>query len=139
MRNLKLQTPNSKLQRNSKLQISDFKFQKLAMIEGGDWGPGFRQRCSAFTLIELVISASLMAMILAAAYLCLSAAISGQKLIEPRAELLQNARVAMAMLSADLRSACPLAKDLEFLVLHRILVDVETHNLEFATPTALPR
>src|SRR5258708_25379 len=36
---------------------------------------------AAFTLIELVISAALMAMILTASYLCLSAALSAQNLI----------------------------------------------------------
>src|SRR5258708_32744881 len=98
-----------------------------------------KSHCSGFTLIELVISASLMAMILGAAYLCLNAAISGQKLIEPRAEVLQNARVAMAMLSADLRSACPLSKDFEFLGMHRMLDEVEADNLEFATHNYIPR
>ncbi len=98
-----------------------------------------KSHCSAFTLIELVISASLMAMILGAAYLCLNAAISGQKLIEPRAEVLQNARVAMAMLSGDLRSACPLSKDFEFLGMHRMLDEMEADNLDFATHNYIPR
>jgi prepilin-type N-terminal cleavage/methylation domain-containing protein len=98
-----------------------------------------KSRCSAFTLIEIVISVSLMAMILGAAYLCLNAAISGQKLIEPRAEVLQTARVAMATLSADLRSACPLSKDFEFLGMHRMLDDVEADNLDFATHNYIPR
>src|SRR6266481_551267 len=42
---------------------------------------------SGFTLIELVISAALMSLILTAAYFCLSAALSGQRLLEPRAEV----------------------------------------------------
>jgi type II secretory pathway component PulJ len=93
---------------------------------------------SAFTLIELVISASLMAMILSGAYMCLNAAIAGQKLIEPRAEVIQNARVAMAMLSADLRSACPLDKNFEFLGMHRMFDEVEADNLDFATHNYSP-
>src|ERR1051326_3839912 len=68
---------------------------------------------SAFTLIELVISVTLMALILGASYACMSAAIAGKKIIEPRADVIQNARVAMSMISADLRSACPLSKDFE--------------------------
>lgn len=94
---------------------------------------------SAFTLIELVISASLMAMILTGAYMCLNAAISGQKLIEPRAEVIQNARVIMSMITADLRSACPLSKDYEFLGMHRMLDDVQADNLDFATHNYSPR
>src|SRR5438128_10158034 len=115
MKTSNLQPPNSK-------EISNFKFQKQT-----------GRFCSAFTLIELVISASLMTMILSGAYLCLNAAIAGQKLIEPRAEVIQNARVAMAMLTADLRSACPLDKNFEFLGMHRMFDDVEADNLDFAT------
>src|SRR5690348_3976793 len=69
--------------------------------------PSLPSRRSAFTLIELVISSALMVIILTAAYLCLSAALAGQKLLEPRAEVVQNARVALSLLSADLRAACP--------------------------------
>ena len=39
---------------------------------------------SGFTLIELIISAVLMTMILVSAYVCLNAAFSSQKMIEPR-------------------------------------------------------
>src|SRR5437867_536237 len=92
----------------------------------------------AFTLIELVVSAALMSLILTAAYLCLSAALSGQRLLEPRAEVVQNARVAMAMISADLRAACPLSKDFEFLGMHRMLDEIEADNLDFATHNCSP-
>src|SRR5882762_1988677 len=95
--------------------------------------------CRAFTLIELVISAAVMSLILVGAYLCLGAALSAQKLIEPRAEVIQNARVAMAMISADLRAACPLSKDSEFLGMQRMLEDVEADNLDFATHNYLPQ
>ena len=93
----------------------------------------------AFTLIELVISAALMTMILTASYFCLSAALSGQKLMEPRTEILQNARVTMALITADLRAACPLSKDFEFLGLHRTLEDNDADNLDFATHNYFPR
>ena len=102
----------------------------------------FRQtviRNGAFTLIELVISAALMAMILGASYVCLNAAIAGKKLIEPRADVIQNARVAMAMISADLRSACPLSKDFEFLGMHRMIEDIQADNLDFATHNYMPK
>jgi pilin/secretion family protein with methylation motif len=94
---------------------------------------------AGFTLIELVISAALATMILVSAYLCLSSAISSQKLIEPRVDVLQSARVAMAIMSADLRSACPLSKDFQFLGMHRMLGDVEADNLDFATHNYTPR
>ena len=96
----------------------------------------FRQ---AFTLIEVVISAALMALIIVSAYLCLNAAVSSQKLIEPRATVFQNARVAMALMAADLRSACPLSKDYPFLGMHRMIGTVEADNLDFATHNYTPR
>jgi type II secretion system protein J len=92
-----------------------------------------------FTLIELVISAALMSTILVASYMCLNAAISSQKLIEPRAEACQGARVALGILAADLRSACPLSQDFEFLGMHRMLGDVEADNLDFATHNYKPQ
>jgi type II secretory pathway component PulJ len=97
-----------------------------------------RSGTEAFTLIELVISAALMALILTATYSCLSAALAGQKMIEPRAEVLQNARVAMALLTADLRAACPLSKDFEFLGMRRTIEEVDADNLDFATHNYKP-
>jgi len=94
-------------------------------------GPGF-------TLIEMIISVSLMAMIVVSAYLCLNACVAGQKLIEPRVEIIQNARVALAILTADLRDACTLSQDFEFLGMHRVLGDVEADNLDFATHNYTP-
>jgi general secretion pathway protein J len=92
-----------------------------------------------FTLIEVVISASLMAMILVSAYLCLQSATATQKMVEPRVEILQNARVAMATVAADLRAACPLSKDFEFLGMQRMMGEVEADNLDFATHNYTPR
>jgi hypothetical protein len=94
---------------------------------------------SAFTLIEVVISSALMALIVASAYLCLHAAVSSQKLIEPRVRVLQNARVALALMTADLRCACPLSKDFQFLGMHRMLGEMEADNLDFATHNYTPR
>ena len=93
---------------------------------------------SGFTLIELVIGASLAAIILVAAYLCLNAALATQKVIEPRTEAIQNARVAMALMAADLRAACPLSKDYQFLGTQRTIEDTEADNLDFATHNYSP-
>jgi type II secretory pathway component PulJ len=98
-----------------------------------------RRRPLGFTLIELVISAGLMSLILVSAYLCLHAALSSQKLIEPRIEVLQTARVALALIAADLRCACPLSRDYELLGTHRVSGDMETDSLDFATHNYTPR
>jgi len=94
---------------------------------------------SGFTLIELVISAAVGAMILTGAYLCLSAGLSSQKMIDPRVDVLQSARVTLAMMSADLRAACPLDKDYAFLGMHRTLGEADADNLDFATHNYTPR
>ena len=93
---------------------------------------------SGFTLIELIISSVLMTMILVSAYSCLNAAFSSQKMIEPRVEIIQNARVAMAIMSADLRGACPLSTNNQFLGMHRMLGDRDADNLDFATHNYTP-
>jgi type II secretory pathway component PulJ len=93
----------------------------------------------AFTLIEVVISAAVGAMILAGAYLCLSAGLSSQKMIDPRVDVLQSARVILAMMSADLRSACPLDNNYAFLGMHRTMGEADADNLDFATHNYTPR
>lgn len=97
----------------------------------------------AFTLIEILISTALMALILVSAYLCLDAAFKGRKLVEPRADIFQNARVAMALMTADLRNACPLPGDSAFLGMQRIVDQpagrMEADNLDFATHNYTPR
>lgn len=97
------------------------------------------QRPGAFTLIEVVISAALMALILTAAYLCFSACIQGRDIVEPRADTFQTARVAMALLTADLRDCCNLSADAPFLGMKRTLGEVEADNLDFATHNYSPR
>jgi hypothetical protein len=94
---------------------------------------------SAFTLIEVAISAALMALILTSAYVCLHAAVSTQKMVEPRAEIMQNARVALGLMAADLRCACPLSKETDFTGMHRMLGNFEADNLDFATHNYTPR
>jgi prepilin-type N-terminal cleavage/methylation domain-containing protein len=88
---------------------------------------------SGFTLIELTISAAVASIILVASYLCLSAGVASEKLIEPRVEALQSARVALAMMSADLRSACSLSPDFDFVGEQRNIGDMDADNLDFAT------
>jgi prepilin-type N-terminal cleavage/methylation domain-containing protein len=97
------------------------------------------KRTAGFTLIEVMISAALMALILTSAYLCLHAAIEGQKLVEPRVDILQNARVAATFIAADLRSACPLSTNYDFLGTRRQLGEVDADNLDFATHNYTPR
>src|SRR6202142_725629 len=91
-----------------------------------------------FTLIELTISAAVASIILVASYLCLSAGVASQKLIEPRTEVLQSARVALAMMSPDLRSACSLSTAFVFAGQHPRLGEREAANLDFATHHYLP-
>jgi type II secretion system protein J len=92
-----------------------------------------------FTLIEVVISTALMAIILAGAYMCFDAGIKSEKMIDERTEVFQNARVAMALISADLRNACPINQDLAFLGMHRSIGNAQADNLDFATRNFTPR
>ena len=101
--------------------------QNLAALTGG------------FTLIEVVIGAALASLILVSAYLCLSAAFSSQKIIEPRVDTIQNARVAAELLAADLRNACRLSPDAALLGMHRTLGQMVADNLDFATHNYTPR
>ncbi len=94
---------------------------------------------AGFTLIELVISGALMTLILVSSYLCLSSGISSQKLVETRTEVFQTARVALAIISADLRCACPLSREFDFLGMDRTIGDMEADNLDFGTQNYTPR
>jgi prepilin-type N-terminal cleavage/methylation domain-containing protein len=98
-----------------------------------------RRNRSAFTLIEVVISSALMAMIIVSAYLCFSASVAGRKTLEPRLEVIQNARVAMALITADLRAACPLGTNYQFLGMHRTAGDAMADNVDFATHNYTPK
>jgi prepilin-type N-terminal cleavage/methylation domain-containing protein len=98
-----------------------------------------RLRRSGFTLIEVVISSALMSLILLSAYICFNAAIGGRKTMEPRLEVIQNARVAMALMTADLRNACPLDDQSQFLGMRRMLGDVAADNIDFATHNYTPQ
>jgi type II secretory pathway pseudopilin PulG len=93
----------------------------------------------AFTLIEMVISGALMAIILASAYVCLNAAFATERLIHSRSDAAQNARVAVSLIAADLRSAVPLSKDFEFVGIHREIDGENADNLDFATRNYVPQ
>jgi hypothetical protein len=97
------------------------------------------RRAGAFTLIELVISSALMTLILVSGYMCLSSALSSQKMIHARGEAAQTARVALMMISADLRSATVLSKEYEFMGMDRVLGEIEADNLDFGTRNYAPR
>jgi len=92
-----------------------------------------------FTLIELMISAALMALVLGAAYACLQAGLATRRMIEPRSDRFQSARVALSLLTADLRGACPLHKGPEFLGATRMLGTSSVADLSFATHHFTPR
>jgi type II secretion system protein J len=91
-----------------------------------------------FTLIEVMISASLMGLVLGASYMCLSSGLSTQRIVEGRVDAIQTARAALDMISADLRAACPLSQDYDFLGMDRMLEDVEADNLDFGTHNYRP-
>lgn len=88
---------------------------------------------AGFTLVEMTIAAALMALILGAAYACLNAGIAAQRLIDPRVEATQAGRVALALLTADLRCACPLSKNVEFVGNDRRVGETETDGADFGT------
>jgi len=110
----------------------------LFFTDGRRLGLRLRKRSQGFTLIELTISAAVGSIILVASYLCLSAGVASQKMIEPRIEVLQSARVALAMMSADLRSACSLCPDFDFVGEQRAIGEIEADNLDFATHYYMP-
>lgn len=97
------------------------------------------RRQAGFTLIELVISSAIAVIILTAAYVCLRAGIASRKMVEARSDALQGARVALALMSADLRCATPLSSDCEFLGRRRQLGEQEADNLDFATHNYTPK
>src|ERR1700691_2725974 len=96
------------------------------------------RRAGGVTHIELTMSAAVACIILVASYMCLSAGVASKKLIEPRTEMLQSARVALAMMSADLRSACSLCPDFDFVGEQRAIGEIEADKLDFATRHYIP-
>lgn len=93
---------------------------------------------SGFTLVEVTLSLSLMVIVLGCAYACLSAGFAAQKVIEPRTDAIQGGRVALALMTADLRCACKLPGDTEFLGMQRRIGEQQADNLDFATHNYSP-
>jgi prepilin-type N-terminal cleavage/methylation domain-containing protein len=91
-----------------------------------------------FTLFEVIISVSLMAVVLGTAYACLNAGFSTQRLITPRADALQKARVALDLITRDLRCACLLPGGTDFIGFERRIGDAPADNLDFATHNYSP-
>ncbi len=91
-----------------------------------------------FTLVELIVASAVMAIILSGAYLSLQVGLRSQKTVESRLDAAQSARVVLAMLAADLRTACPLGKDFEFLGARRPIGGLEASNLDFVTHNHSP-
>lgn len=85
----------------------------------------------------MTVAAALMAIVLTAAYLCLSAGVAAQRLIDPRIEAVQSARVALGLMTADLRCACPLSKEVSRRHEARPR-DVEAANTDFGTHNYTP-
>jgi type II secretory pathway component PulJ len=86
-----------------------------------------------------MISAAIGVIVLVASYLCLNAGLATQKIVEPRTEELQAARVVLAMMTADLRSSCSLSPDFDFVGEHRLLGTMEADNLDIATHYYMPK
>ncbi len=105
---------------------------------GVAWSCGRRGSVAGFTLIEMTIAAALMVIVLTAAYLCLSAGLAAQRFIDPRMEAVQTGRVALAMMAADLRCACPLSSETEFVGMKRKVGDIEAWNIDFGTHNHTP-
>lgn len=99
--------------------------------------PTFHSR--AFTLVELLITTSIASIVLFSAYLCLRAGLITQKDLESRSNIIQSGRVALDIISADLRSATPLHADFEFIGLSRSIGSKEADNLDFATHHFTPK
>jgi type II secretion system protein J len=96
-------------------------------------------RGGGFTLVELLVASSLAAGILGAAYLSLSSGLRSQRLVEARRDAMQAARVALALMTADLRHAAVLNEDFELIGMDRKLDRDEADNLDFASHRWEPR
>jgi len=98
-----------------------------------------RSQTTGFTLVEIILGASVMLGVLTAAYICLETGLSNQRLLDSRSDIIQNARNAFALISSDLRSACRLSEEFEFVGIDRVLAGIEADNIDFATHNYKPR
>jgi hypothetical protein len=93
-----------------------------------------------FTLVEILVSVTVLVGVLGGAYACLEMGFAVQESVEARIDAAQSARVALGMLAADLAAACPLGGEQDFVGLDRTLDGgMEADNLDFATHHHAPR
>ena len=75
---------------------------------------------AGFTLIELIVASSVTVGILTSVFLCFLSGRRTQRTVEIRTDLLQNGRVALERIAADLVVACPLHPDYALIGIDRI-------------------
>jgi type II secretion system protein J len=97
------------------------------------------RRNSGFTLLELILTSSVSVIVLAGAYACLEAGLRSERLTAGRGDAIQGARVALGRLAADLRAACRLSKDFEFVGMDRRLDGMDADNIDFGSHHHRPR
>ncbi len=92
-----------------------------------------------FTLVELIVGTSIMAGVIASAYLCLHAGLVSQRDVDARADAVQKLRVVLGRMGRDLRAACVWEKDASFLG-ERVDVDgLAADSVHFVTHNWQPR
>lgn len=100
---------------------------------------------AGFTLIELIIASSVTVGIIGSVFLCFLSGRRTQRTVEVRSEMLQNARVAIERIAADLTVACPLHRDFALLGMDRVREEadgqpgIEADNIDFATHNWRPQ
>lgn len=100
---------------------------------------GRSPRLRGFTLVELLISVSLMSGVLAASYICLQAALTSRSLVEDRSDAIQTGRVIMNLIATDLRAAHRISDQHTILGLDRTLEGIEADNIDFVTRHHQPK
>jgi prepilin-type N-terminal cleavage/methylation domain-containing protein len=93
----------------------------------------------AFTLIELMISVSIGAIILGAGYVCMNAGVESRRTVSARTEAAQTARAALDLIARDLRAAVPLSREFEFLGMRRMISGADADNVDFSARNYTPR
>ncbi|MBN2490886.1 MAG: hypothetical protein JXQ29_08560 [Planctomycetes bacterium] len=95
--------------------------------------PSGRAGAHGLTLVELMVSATLVVGVIGSAGLCLLTGRRAQDEAERRMEVVQSARVALDRLARDLAMACPLDPEFALLGMKRLRDGVEIDNIDFAT------